>query len=147
MPSVEVKRIMSLAKGDAQKAYAIIESQLSVLVIRTQVMLSLSGIVVTVTGFSGRTIAQTSETARGLIAAGIVTVLCAAAIAIVGVLRLKWLTQEISDDMEETLDRMLRIRDAKSRYLSAALLTFVAGFSCYCFAIALMLINTPPLPR
>ena len=88
MPSQEVKRIMTLAKGDAQKAYAIVESQLSVLVIRTQVMLSLSGIVVTVTGFSGRTIAQTSETARALIAAGIITVLCAAAIAIMGVLML-----------------------------------------------------------
>lgn len=146
MSSDEVKRILWLAKGDAQKAYSIVDSQLSVLVLRTQVMLSLSGIVVTVTGFSGRTIAQTSETARALIAAGIVVVLGAAAIAIVGVLRLKWLTQELGDDLEETLNRMLRIRDAKSRYLGAALVTFVAGFACYCFAIALMLISTPPLP-
>ena len=38
-----------------------VERQLSVLVLRTQVMLSLSGIVITVTGFSGRAIAQTSE--------------------------------------------------------------------------------------
>ncbi len=147
MSSQEVTRILSLAKGDAQKAYSLVESQLSVLVLRTQVMLSLSGIVITVTGFSGRTIAQTSETARLLVAAGIVVVLCAAAIAIMGVLRLRWLTQELSDDIEETLTRMLAIRDNKSRYLSAALGTFVVGFACYCVAIALMLASTPPLPR
>ena len=147
MSSQEVTRILSLAKGDAQKAYSLVESQLSVLVLRTQVMLSLSGIVITVTGFSGRTIAQTSETARLLVAAGIVVVLCAAAIAIMGVLRLRWLTQELSDDIEETLTRMLAIRDNKSRYLSAALGTFVVGFACYCVAIALMLASTAPLPR
>lgn len=147
MSSQEVTRILSLAKGDAQKAYSLVESQLSVLVLRTQIMLSPSGIVITVTGFSGRTIAQTSETARLLVAAGIVVVLCAAAIAIMGVLRLRWLTQELSDDIEETLTRMLAIRDNKSRYLSAALGTFVVGFACYCVAIALMLASTPPLPR
>ncbi|HEY1088759.1 MAG TPA: hypothetical protein VGE37_13740 [Archangium sp.] len=141
----EVKRILSLTKGDPQKAYDLVQSQLSVLVLRTQVMLSLSGIVITVTGFSGRTIAQTSELARVLVAAGILIVLVAAAAAIVGVLRLRWLTQELTDDVEQTLVRMLDIRDAKSKYLSVALATFVLGFACYCVAIALMLVATPPL--
>lgn len=141
----EVKRIMTLTKGDPSKAYELVQSQLSVLVLRTQVMLSLSGIVITVTGFSGRTIAQTSELARGLVAAGILIVLCAAGAAIWGVLRLRWLTQEITDDTEQTLRRMLDLRDHKSRYLSAALALFVVGFACYCVAIALMLASTPPL--
>lgn len=145
--SDEVKRILALTKGDPQKAYELVQSQLSVLVLRTQVMLSLSGIVITVTGFSGRTIAQTSELARGLVAAGILIVLCAAGVAIWGVLRLRWLTQELTDDVEQTLVRMLDIRDAKSRYLSAALFTFLLGFACYCVAIALMLASTPPLPH
>ena len=141
----EVKRIMALTKGDQGKAYELVQSQLSVLVLRTQVMLSLSGIVITVTGFSGRTIAQTSEVARLLVAAGILIVLCAAGAAIWGVLRLRWLTQEITDDVEQTLVRMLDIRDEKSRYLAVALVLFVAGFACYCIAIALMLASTPPL--
>ncbi len=147
MSTNEVQRILTLSKGDVSKAYSIVESQLATLVLRTQVMLSLSGIVITVTGFSGRTIAQTSEAARGLVAVGILVVLCAAAVAIGGVLRLKWLTQELTDDVESTLLRMLSIRDAKSRYLSAALLVFVVGFACYCVAIALMLLSTPPLPQ
>ena len=122
------------------------QSQLSVLVLRTQVMLSLSGIVITVTGFSGRTIAQTSELARNLVATGILVVLGAAGVAIGGVLRLRWLTQEMTDDTEQTLNRMLDMRDQKSRYLNAALLIFVVGFACYCVAIALMLAATKVAP-
>ena len=142
----EVKRIMALTRGDPVKAYELVQSQLSVLVLRTQVMLSLSGIVITVTGFSGRAIAQTSELARNLVASGIVIVLGAAGVAIGGVLRLKWLTQQMTDDTEATLVRMLDMRDQKSRYLNVALLVFMVGFACYCVAIALMLLSTQPLP-
>src|SRR5438270_13446068 len=91
----EAERILQLAKGDTLKAYEMVERQLSVLVLRTQVMLSLSGIVITVTGFSGRAVAQTSALARGSIATGIFVVLAAAAAALWGVLRLNWLTQTI----------------------------------------------------
>lgn len=140
----EVQRILKLAEGNAAKAFDLVEKQLSVLVLRTQVMLSLSGIVITVTGFSGREIARTSETARVLVATGILVVLLSAATAIGGVLRLRWLTQEITDDIEATLTNMLRIRDAKSRFLTAALGFFVLGFACYCVAIALMLVSVPP---
>lgn len=136
----EVKRIIKLTQGDAAKAYELVQSQLSVLVLRTQVMLSLSGIVITVTGFSGRAIAQTSELARVLVASGILVVLAAAGVAIGGVLRLRWLTQELTDDTEQTLLRMLSIRDTKSKFLTAALVLFVLGFGCYCVAIALMLL-------
>ena len=139
----EVRRILSLAKGDFARAVEVVERQLSVLVLRTQVMLSLSGIVVTVTGFSGRAIAETSPLARLSVAVGIVLVLAAASTAIGGVLRLRWLTQELTDDAQETLARMLAIRDRKSRFLAAALGLFVAGFACYCLAIAQMLLAAP----
>lgn len=139
----EVRRIIALTKGDPGKAYELVQSQLSVLVLRTQVMLSLSGIVITVTGFSGRAIAQTSELARTLVAVGILVVLAAAAVAIGGVLRLKWLTQDLDDDVTVTLSRMLDLRDKKTRFLAVSLAVFVAGFACYCVAIALMLLATP----
>ena len=38
------------------------------------------------------------------------------------------------------LENGIQIRDAKSRFLRAALLLFVVGFSLYCFAIAQLLI-------
>ena len=42
------------------------------------------------------------------------------------------------------LTRGIAIRDAKSRFLRAALILFIFGFSLYCFAIAQLLIAAHP---
>ena len=136
----EAENILALVGGDAQKAFDIVEKQLVVLVGRAQVMLSLSGIVITVTGFSGRAIAATSAVAKGSIVAGLCVVLVAAALAIAGVMRLRWMTQELGGAPREVLDRVLRIRDRKSRFLEVALVLFVLGFGLYCLAVAQLLV-------
>ncbi|HXU68828.1 MAG TPA: hypothetical protein VN947_05840 [Polyangia bacterium] len=140
----EAERILKLSGGDTLKAYDMVERQLSVLVLRTQVMLSLSGIVITVTGFSGRAIAETSILARTSIATGIMVVLASAVVAIWGVLRLSWMSQAIDEDAILMLSRGIAIRDAKSRFLRASLLLFIVGFSLYCFAIAQLLMAAKP---
>ena len=136
----EARLLLALCQGDALRAFSLVQSQLGVLVLRTQVMLSLSGIVITVTGFSGRAIAQTGLVARASIAAGLFVVLLAAAVAIGGVLRLRWLTQLLHDDPQVMITRALAIRQQKGRYLSLALALFVVGFGLYCFAIAQLLL-------
>jgi lysylphosphatidylglycerol synthetase-like protein (DUF2156 family) len=143
-PLQEATRILALAEGNGYRAFEMLERQLSVLVLRTQVMLSLSGIVITVTGFSGRAIAETSELARISISAGIFVVLAAAVVAITGVLRLHWLTQELGPDILSTLVRSISIRDEKSRSLRWSLLLFTVGVSLYCFAIAQLLLAARP---
>ncbi len=137
----EAGRIIALVGGDHRAAFDLLERQLAVLVLRTQVLLSLSGIVVTVTGFSGRAIAQTSTLARLSITGGILLVLCAALTAIGGVLRLRWLTQSLGDDVGTTLGRGLALRDNKSRWLVASMILFGLGFSLYCAAIAQLLMD------
>jgi hypothetical protein len=140
----EAEQVLRLCEGNTLKAYEMVERQLSVLVLRTQVMLSLSGIVVTVTGFSGRAIAETSVLARSSVAGGILVVLASAAVAMWGVLRLSWLTQRIDADPLRMLTEGIEIRDAKSRFLRAALVLFICGFSLYCFAIAQLLLAARP---
>ncbi len=140
--TVEAKNILELCSGDRLRAFEMVEAQLAVLVLRTQVMLSLSGIVITVTGFSGRAIAETSLLARGSIVIGLFIVLAAAAVAVVGVLRLRWMTQELDRETLDMLARALAIRDRKARFLSVALALFVTGFALYCLAVAQLLIAT-----
>ena len=142
----EAGQILALVGGNALRAFELLERQLSVLVLRTQVLLSLSGIVITVTGFSGRAIAATSATARACISSGILVGLAAAAVAFVGVLRLRWLTQELDADVRRTIERGLAIRDKKSRHLTFAIVLFVIGLGLYCAAIAQLLIATPTAP-
>lgn len=136
----EARLILQLCKDDALRAFQMVEAQLGVIVLRTQVMLSLSGIVITVTGFSGRAIAETSVLARTCIVAGLFIVLLAAAVAVAGVLKLRWLTQTLEADALATLRRGLAIRNRKSRFLTVALSLFVTGFSLYCAAVAQLLI-------
>jgi hypothetical protein len=137
----EARRIVALVGGDHRAAFGMVEAQLDVLALRTQVLLSLSGIVVTVTGFSGRAIAQTSAPARLLVSSGIIIVLAAALTAILGVLRVRWLTQLLADDPLDTVLAGLALRDVKSRRLIAAMALFGVGFACYCAAIALLLMS------
>jgi hypothetical protein len=138
--SEEARAILALCDGDQRTAFEMVQGQLGTIVLRTQVMLSLSGIVITVTGFSGKAIATTSNLARITVVAGLALVLAAAAVAVVGVLRLRWLTQELRPTPLETLERGIRIRDAKTRSLGVALVLFVVGFSLYCFAVAQLLV-------
>lgn len=137
----EARAILDLCDGDKLKAFEKVEAQLAVLVLRTQVMLSLSGIVITVTGFSGRAIAETSALARLSIVLGLLLVLGAAVFAVWGVLRLKWLTQALRADVLETLRNAIEIRNRKSRFLRTALALFIAGFSLYVTAIAQLLLK------
>lgn len=137
----EARRIANLVGDDHRAAYDLIERQLGVLVMRTQVLLSLSGIVITVTGFSGRAIAQSGAAARYSIVVGILVVLSAALTAIGGVLRLRWLSQILGDDLPATVERGLALRDQKSRWLAAALTLFGIGFAAYCVAIAQLLLD------
>jgi hypothetical protein len=141
----EATRILKLAGDDHLEALQVVERQLGVVVLRTQVLLSLCGIVITVTGFSGRAIAQTSFAARLSISIGIFVVLMAAATAIVGVLRLQWLTQIATDEPLSTLENAIHIREAKAKYLATALILFVIGFTLYCAAIAQLLMAQPTI--
>jgi len=103
-------------------------------------MLSLSGIVITVTGFSGKAIASTSQLARISITLGLLTVLAGAAVLVAGVLRLKWLTQALTEDALSTIVFGIELRNQKARFLSMGLILFVTGFGLYCLAIAQLLL-------
>lgn len=136
----EAERIYRLCKEDALRAVEMVHTQFGVLVLRTQVMLSLSGIVITVTGFSGKAIAATGVLARVCIVAGLVLVLAAAAVAMGGVLRLKWITEILEDDTLVSLRKAIAIRDKKSAFLKVSVALFLVGFSLYVAAVAQLLI-------
>ena len=137
----EASHLIQLYGGDAAKVMGEIERQLGILMGRAQTLLSLAGLTITVTGFSGEAIARVGAVAKASISAGIVFVLAAAVTAIVGVLRVRWLTQELDDDVERTLLRAIEIRDRKTASLKTASWLFVVGFSLYCAAIAQLLLH------
>jgi hypothetical protein len=140
----EAEHILKLCLGDHLRAYQLVERQLSRLINRAQVMVSVSALIVAATGFSGKAIAQTSEPARMCVAGGVLILVIASAMAVTGVLRLRWLSQEIDDEPVVTLLRGLEVRDRKAENLRRAIALFVVGFVVYCAAIAQFLLASRP---
>jgi hypothetical protein len=137
----EAKYIYSLAKGEKLGALQILENQLNVLYSRAQVLMSLAGIVITVTGFSGRIIAATSKLSQILIITGLSTVLISAIWVYARVMGIRWITSETGDSIEKTLHDVLQRRNCKTRAYKTGGIILCIGLVIYTIAFALMLLH------
>lgn len=136
----EINRIFRIFGRDDQRGVMeTLERQFMVLHHRSQVLLGLSGIVITTTGFSGRLIAGTNDLAKWLIICGVALVMVAAATVCYGVLHLRWLTQQPGDDIEHWLSQALTYRDRKTCYYRVGIILTVIGLSLYVGSIFVML--------
>ena len=135
---------------DFDQLMGMCERQFSVLHNRAQVMLTLCGIVVTLTGFSGRNIAGTSRPAQICVIIGLSVTLLAAFVIVWYVLHLHWLTAQLGDDRAAWLRRCLQYRDRKTMALRVGTRLLIVGLIFYAVAVAIMLLHpeaTLMLPR
>lgn len=139
----EAAHLLALYHDDAGRVMATIESQLGILATRAQTLLSLTGITITVTGFSGSNIARTSNLAAALVILGLVLVLVGAAVCITGILAVRWTTQLAPCTLKDALIYALERRDAKTRAYSLALVLVAAGLAAYVASVALLLARAP----
>jgi hypothetical protein len=126
---------------------AMLERQFTMLHNRAQVLLTLCGIIVSTTGFSGRNIAGTGPWAQGLIIMGMVMVLLSAGVVCWGVLHLRWLSMQPGEDTRSWLITSLIYRDRKTLSYRIALLIMLAGLAGYVFAILIMLSHPHDAPN
>lgn len=144
MPSqsrqAEVDRLIRIyGQEDQRSIMEVVERQYMVLHHRSQVLLGLAGIVITTTGFSGRLIAGTNDLAKWLIICGVALVMLAAATVCLGVLHLRWLTQQPGDDIRSWLSRAISYRDRKTRFYRVAIVITMIGLCLYVASIFVML--------
>ncbi len=137
----EATKILSLTNQDLLKALELLEKQLNTLHARAQVLMSLAGIVVTVTGFSGRLIASTSLISQISVIAGLVTVLISAVWVFSQVMGIKWVTTGLTENQSESLERIIERRNRKTRAYSRGGVILCVGLVLYSIAFALMLLN------
>jgi len=140
----ESRHLIDLYARDAAKIMDRIDGQLSILSARAQTLLSLAGITITVTGFSGASIARSGRPAAVLLVTGLVLVLFAASMAMRGILAVRWTTSIAPCSLEEAIHAALDVRDAKTRSFSRSLGILVLGLSLYVASVAyLLLMNLP----
>ena len=140
---LEIKAILRHFQGidGMRQIHDLLDRQLSVIHARAQSLLQLAGVVITVTGFSGRLIADTNPEAQALIVSGVGLVSVGAAIALLFVMPLRWLTSYMNLEPELWLLAALQRRQRKSRAFRLATGFVVIGMVAYLVAIAIMLLN------
>ena len=137
----EAKAILGLTQNNLMAALEVAQKQLDVIYTRAQVLMSLAGMVVTVTGFSGRLIAGSSLPAQVFLVAGLFVSLSSAIWVFLRVMKVRWVTAFVSEDREHALVNALMRRNQKtSAYGIGGTILFI-GLTLYCISIALMLID------
>lgn len=141
----EAARILDMCDGRLLEAMGVLERQFTTLHNRAQVLFSFCGIVITVTGFSGRLIAGTNTWAQACIVAGLAVVICCALYIYHSVMTLRWATQRLNVSNELTMRSVIERRNLKTTaYKRGGYILFV-GLILYSAAIAIMLLNPVPL--
>jgi hypothetical protein len=143
----ETRHLIQLYDRDAAKIMARVEGQLALLASRAQTMLSLAGITITVTGFSGANIARSGRLAAILLVTGLVVVMLAASMAMSGILSVRWTTELPPCSLEEAIHAALDVRDAKTRAFDRSLRLLVLGLALYVASVGLLLLGASMGPH
>ena len=144
-PTQEAQRLLQLHNQNPAAVLEVLERQLNTLNGRSDILMSVAGIVITVTGFSGRLIAATSLAAQVFIVAGLVAVVASVAWVLFKVSRIRWLTSEFEGEPEAALAKIIERRNQRTRAFVAGGSILCAGVAMYSISIAIMLLNPGPM--
>ena len=114
-PSEEARQILQDHQGDYPAGLKVITEQFTKLQNRSQILLTVGTIALTVTGFSGSKIAATGMIPRLLIVSGLAFVLSGIIVLLAQTLSLKWATQIRLSTQEQTLEAILTHRNKKTQ--------------------------------
>lgn len=110
---------------------------------RSQLLLTLATLALTITGFSGPKIVQTNLFARYSMVVGIVFVLTALIVLLSGGLRIRWMTQFLGGEPEVTIVRIIRYRNQKTKLYFVELALLVIGMTAYVASVVTYLLYGP----
>ena len=132
-PDDEARRRLALYDGDLARCLDVLTAQFGVLQTRSQLLLTLATITLTITGFSGPRIAASGPFARWALVVGLAVVLVSVILILFGSLRIRWITQLVGDESE--LAGAIAWRDRKTRFYRWQLTILVVGLAAYVAAV------------
>ncbi len=133
----EARHLLAIGAG-LDGALRLLMAQFSVLQTRSQLLLTVSTLALTITGFSGPRIAAAGDFQRLALAGGLTLVLASMLLILGGSLRIRWVTQfrrpEGGDD-GALLAQIVCYRDRKTRMFFVEVCLLLAGLTAYVAAI------------
>jgi hypothetical protein len=112
-------------------AIEVLMQQFNVLQTRAQMMLTITTLTLTITGFSGPKIAASGWFSRGALALGIIATLASTLLILGGSLRIRWVTQFQGDSDLNLITRVIRYRNEKTRLFFTEICLLVTGLAFY----------------
>lgn len=140
----EMRHLVDLYKGEPAPIMNALAGQFDILAGRSQTLLSLVGITISLTSMGGVNIARAGKLAAILLLAGLVLVISSAGMAILGILRIRWTTQMAPSSLESAILTVLARRDQKTKLYLLALIALVLGLTLYVASVAIMLYGNVP---
>jgi len=132
----EARRLHALFGARPPELIAYLASQISTVKTYAQVLVGLCGLTITVTGFSGAHMIRAGSASAWLMVAGIALVLIGLVLCVRTITLLRWVSQDLRDDLVETAVIVLARRNRQQRGLSLAAVFVVGGLACYLAAVA-----------
>lgn len=139
-PAEEAKYLLGLYDGKLSSCLEFLKQHFNVIQARSQLLLTICTLALTITGFSGPQIVQTNLFARYSMVLGIVFVLAAMLILLLGGLRIRWVSQMIAETPQATLSSIIRYRNRKTRLYFAELSLLVIGLTSYVASVVTFLL-------
>jgi hypothetical protein len=142
----EARHLLAVG-GGLRGALDMLVTQFGVLQTRSQVLLTVSTLALTITGFSGPRIAQSGAFPRLAMAGGLVLVLVSMLLIIGGSLRIRWVTQfraPSGGGDAELVAQILCYRDRKTRLFFAELCLLLGGLAAYVAAVVTYFLSGAP---
>lgn len=136
----EAQWLMKLYENSLPACIKMVQEQLNVIQARSQFLLTLGTLTLTITGFSGPRIAQTNAFSRYSIAGGITLVLASILMMLLATNRICWVTQVRDEDPINILATILSYRNRKTRFYQIELYLLVVGLTFYVSSVISFLI-------
>ena len=139
----EGSRLLEMFDGNMASCVTFVRHHFDVLQARSQLLLTVGTLALTITGFSGPKIAESGMFARISMAFGIVFVLVAMVILLLGGLRIRWISQLVGEDARLSLVRILEYRNKKTTLYFFELTLLVLGLASYVASVVSYLLASP----
>lgn len=127
---------MTLFEGQPSALLNYLVSQLTAVRSQAQTMMGLCGLIITVTGFSGPRMVTAASFSAIAMVMGIALTLIAAIICLNVMTAIRWVSQELEDDLVATIVRVIERRDTQLRRTTIAGAFVAGGLTCYLAAVA-----------
>jgi len=140
----EAQHLLEVFNHSLADCIRYLHDQFNVIQARSQFLLTLGTLTLTITGFSGPKIAQTNLFSRYSIAVGILLVLLSMMVMLLGTNRIRWVSQVREETPLRTLAKVILYRRDKMRLYLIELYLLVVGLGCYVASVISFLLFFKP---